>query len=254
MLINKIGFDHILNGTNCQDFGLEIKDINKSIYIGNIDNIINLKKLKCVVDGCGEGENSEIGAKLFCLSLQNNLINMDIKNFKDILHKSFLDTIKILDINNKTDDEYKIKVIKNYFCFTILIVLETENDFITFECGDGYIIKQTHNDDITFDKIDYGVAPKYYAYNFINEQYLQQYKEKVDFTINIYKKEDYKNIGIATDGLRFILQDTTFFKFSQFLILGKEVVIKRRINLANSFDIKLDNGNIRYRDDITICF
>ena len=47
MLVNKIGYDHLSIGMNCQDYGFELPDY----------------KVKVVADGCSEGLHSEVGAK-----------------------------------------------------------------------------------------------------------------------------------------------------------------------------------------------
>ena len=44
MLVNKIGYDHLSIGMNCQDYGFELPDY----------------KVKVVADGCSEGLHSGV--------------------------------------------------------------------------------------------------------------------------------------------------------------------------------------------------
>jgi len=208
MFINKIGYEHKEYGTNCQDYG----------WIYN--------NIKCVVDGCSAGLHSEVGAKLFCelFKIENNIDNIFQKIF--------------LTLDNSPEN------IKNYMCFTIMFVTENENNFIVKYCGDGYIIKQKHDNSIEFDKIDDGEYPKYYAYNYLDKKYLSHYQDGVSFEQILFPKTKYKNIGVSTDGLRFIFNKEFEQEFIKLLALNKEVAIKRLINRENKY----------FKDDITIAF
>lgn len=206
IFINKIGYYHIENGLNCQDYGF----IN--------DNI------KCVVDGCSDGINSEVGAKLFC-----HLFNkgMDIKKiFPLIIDSMFFD----------------YRDVKNNLCFTILFVEENDNEFTVNYCGDGFIIKKTINDEIEFEKLDDGEYPKYLAYNYIDKSHLSHYQDGVNLQEIKFSKNEYKNIGIASDGLRYIFNQDYEEDFISYLKLGKESALKRLINKECK----------KFKDDITL--
>ncbi|HBY21228.1 MAG TPA: hypothetical protein DEG71_09545 [Clostridiales bacterium] len=206
MFINKIGFEHKETGLNCHDYG----------FINN--------KVKCIVDGCSEGLHSEVGSKLFC-HLFNEGYSID-----DIFNKIFA------TIDNTAQN------IKNYLCFTILFIEETENSYVVNYCGDGYIIKQKQNDVIEFEKIDDGEYPKYYIYNYTDKKYLSHYKDGVEINQMTFLKSEHKNIGIATDGLRYIFGKEYENEFIELLEKGKESAIKRLINREYK----------HFKDDITI--
>ncbi len=206
MFINKIGYYHIEYGINCQDFGIEL----------------NNKKI--VLDGCSQGLHSEVGVKLFAHLYKN----YTVQEAFCVLTELFSTPTDIL----------------NYLCFTILSVYENEDNFITSVCGDGYIIKQKLDNTIEFEKFDYEGSPPYYIYNYINSQYLKKYQDGVDFLIKSYSKKEYKNIGIATDGIEYILNSPFKEEFEKYLIEQKAVAIKRLINRENKY----------FKDDITIAF
>ena len=209
MLVVKMGKEHIDNGTNCQDFAIE-KD-----------------NFKLIVDGCSSCQNSEIGAKLFCHLLPK--CNYDIRR-----------TFGVLRALYDTDKELKENLL-----FTILMVREHENYFEVAVCGDGYIIKQKHDDTIEYQEFDYQNEPPYYAYNLIYDKTcLRKYHDGVNFRNFIFNKSEYKNIGVSSDGIRYILNGFYKDEFEKILKTGKSLPMKLFIN-----------RNIQYfKDDISICF
>ena len=130
MIVNKIGSQHLELGTNCQDFGLE-KD-----------------NLKLVCDGCSEGEHSEIGAKTYCY----------LANLGYTTHEIFEKLINMFG--------QSVTSIKNFLCFTIVSVIESNEFFKVQYCGDGYIVLEDVNGDIVFEELNDGEYPKYFSYNF----------------------------------------------------------------------------------------
>ena len=142
------------------------------------------------------------------------------------------------------------KFIFQNYCFTILVCFEFENEFVVYSCGDGYIIKESADDVITFEQLDDGEYPRYYVYNFIEDKScLVEYKDGVTFSVSRFSKEEYKNIGVATDGLRFYenLLDVEKTKFMDFLHDGMGPKIEVLINRNNK-------KNEMFHDDISICF
>jgi hypothetical protein len=210
MLINKIGKDHLDIGKNNQDFGI---DISSS---------------KIVCDGCSEGEHSEVGAKSYC-----HLRNIGFSSVG-----AFEDLIKFYGNDAKT--------IRNYMCFTILEVDLFLDEFLLSYCGDGFVILQDNEGNITFEELTDGEYPKYYAYNYTDRESLKHYKDGVNFEFKMYPTTDYKNVGIASDGLRFVLKENEEFQqeFNNILKSGSEVRKKRFINKHKSV----------FKDDITKVF
>jgi hypothetical protein len=217
MFINKIGYSHWEVGKNNHDYGFEQ---------GNI---------KCVVDGCSEGLHSEVGAKLYCHLFKNS--NGTLTEQK--IFQKFED---IIDTGLETNDKEWAKTILNYFLFTILTLIDRVNLWEVRTCGDGVIIKQTWDDKFEYDIIEQNGKPKYYAYNFVPKIYLTDYQDGVDFDIKIFFKQDYKAVGIASDGLQYILNSEFKDEFEEYLRDRKEVKINRLINREHKY----------FKDDITI--
>lgn len=220
MFINKIGMEHVESGMNCQDYG----------FIG--------KYISYICDGCSEGKHSEVGAKLFCHLLEGQYHHCDNpRNFISI-NEAFGRMIRVIGERA----EWK----RDFLSFTILRLAETTDSFTVNYCGDGYIILQDHNGNITFEELSDGEYPKYYVYNYIDKDHLKHYKDGVEFSEKTFNKEDYAKVGIASDGLRFILQADEELKqeFIDCLKSGKEIKTKLFINRNHKI----------FRDDITIVF
>lgn len=210
MFINKIGMEHLESGMNCQDYGFE------SVYES------------VVCDGCSEGKHSEVGAKLFCQ------LYKDCGDARDVF----------TELSGLFYRE--VEQLKDFLCFTILRLYKEDDFFQVSYCGDGYIILQDHDGNITFEELSDGEYPKYYIYNYISPEYLKHYKDGVSFSQKTYSKEEYAKVGIASDGLRYILQADEELKqeFVNCLKSGKELKTKLFINR---------NHNI-FKDDVTIVF
>lgn len=211
MFINKIGMEHLESGMNCQDYG----------FIGEHSSY--------VCDGCSEGKHSEVGAKLFC-----HLKETTLHDVNEIFSA----------MCNLIGETPKWK--RDFMSFTILRLSETEVEFYVNYCGDGYIILQDHDGNITFEELSDGEYPKYYIYNYIPPEYLKHYKDGVSFSQKTYSKEEYAKVGIASDGLRYILQADEELKqeFINCLKSGKELKTKLFINRNNKI----------FKDDVTIVF
>lgn len=211
MFINKIGMEHLESGMNCQDYG----------FIGEHSSY--------VCDGCSEGKHSEVGAKLFCHLKQNSILSID---------EIFIRIRELIGSEPKT--------LRDFMSFTILRLAETPGDFIVNYCGDGYIILQDHEGNITFEELSDGEYPKYYIYNYIPTEYLKHYKDGVSFSQKIFPKEQYAKVGIASDGLRYIVNTDEELRkeFIDCLKSGKELKTKLFINRNHGI----------FKDDVTIVF
>ena len=226
--VSKIGSDHIFGNKNNHDYAF------------------NLLNMKVVMDGCGSGKHSEVGTKLFAQLFarkakeyfdKNECINEE--NFIDVVNSIFE---KMLAVSN--DMSF---IFQNY-CFTILVCFEFEDEFVVYTCGDGYIIKEI-KDGISFEVLDDGEYPAYYVYNFISDKSsLKEYKDGVEFKVAHFSKDDFINVGVATDGLRYSsnLLEVENNKLKRFLHEGKGAQIEKLINR--------NNRNEMFHDDISICF
>lgn len=211
MFINKIGMEHLETGMNCQDYG----------FVG--------ERSSYVCDGCSEGKHSEVGAKLFCHLKQRT--DYDVTDIFSMM-------IDVIGGN----PNWK----RDFLSFTILRLAECVDDFTVSYCGDGYIILQDNDGNITFEELSDGEYPKYYIYNYIEPEYLKHYKDGVSFSQKTYSKEQYVKVGIASDGLRYILQADEELKqeFINCLKSGKELKTKLFINRNHKI----------FKDDVTIVF
>jgi len=206
MLIYKIGYEHIEKGLNCQDFGVETDTF------------------KCIMDGCSEGKHSEVGVKLFAHLFSNT--TMDITECFYKMHTLF---------PNYED-------IRDHMLFTVLGVFESDDYYTVKFCGDGYIIKQKHDDSIEYEKLGDGNTPEYYAYNFVSSDRLNKYKDGVEFKHHLLPKSEYKAVGVASDGLEYILNSPFKEEFERLLLGRKEFAIRRLINREHKY----------FKDDISI--
>jgi len=219
IMINKQGYDHDFYEKNNQDF------------------LVFDENIKIVIDGCGSLEFSEVGVRLFAQFIRDYIEVITVDNFKSIINQVFE---RLIDIN--FNDEF----LYNNFSFTILACIENEEEFVVFSCGDGYIITK-NQDKIEFIELDDGEYPKYYIYNYIVEkEEMIKYNEGVDFTINRFSKEEFENVGVATDGLRF---------YEDLNILEKNKMIDYLEKGRNAQIGMIINRNKKtFKDDITICF
>ena len=203
--------------------------------------------MKVILDGCGEGKHSEVGVRLFaqlfareCKAYADRGEEINENNFRLLVDIVFSKMLAICS---------DISFLFQNYCFTILVCFEFENEFVVLSAGDGYIIKEDEKG-ITFDALDDGEYPAYYVYNFVQpKSALKEYKEGVSLKEHRYSKENFVNVGVASDGLRFFenLLDVEKTKFMNFLHEGKGPQIEVLINRNNL-------KNEMFHDDISICF
>lgn len=224
----KLGNEHLIGNLNNHDFAFV------------------LPNMKIVLDGCGEGHHSEVGTRIFAQFFARKAKeyfdkgeSIDEENFIQVVDSIFK---KMLELCNDKN------FIFNNYCFTILVCFETEDEFVVYSCGDGFIIKE-NGEGISFDKLDDGEYPAYFIYNyFTDKSALKMYKEGVCFNVSRFPKSEYSNVGVATDGLRFQekLSGLEKAKLMQYLHEGRQGQIEKLINRNNKYGL--------FHDDISICF
>lgn len=227
MNVLKMGNGHKINGINCQDATGQYKDI-----------------LKVVCDGCSEGVHSEIGAKLFCKMLIEKYRRFYEMGKKYINVPELITTVmdELVNMIGKTPQD-----IKDYLSFTILVMEKIPDTVYSYvyHCGDGYILYDA-GDGVQFKKLDCGEYPMYLAYNYIPGDMMKQYKDGV--LISTYESESYKNVGVASDGIRFVVErddgDPLKEEFKTILNSGKDMKMKLFFNR---------NENI-FQDDFSIVY
>lgn len=209
MFVNKTGKHHLDYGRNCQDYGMATS------------------KRKMVCDGCSEGAHTEVGTKAF-VHLINNGYGLE-EAFE-----------KLVELFGQT-----AKDVRNYLCFTVIQVEETEEEYHVSFCGDGYVVLEDISGEITFLELNDGAYPRYYVYNYVDRDSLKCYRDGVSMEKLSFSKGCYRKVGAATDGLRFALREE---KIREELIAAlrsdREIQVKR---LVNKYQALL-------KDDLTIAW
>ena len=180
---------------------IEIVQTGMGKTIGQ-DYAISTNNLAVVLDGCGSGEHSEVGAHKMGERLRKKSKKINEGNFEDIAYTSFYEIVMEDDSEERIISELQ---------FTLIACLETGNEFIVYSAGDGFIITVDKSNMINYIQLDNdvnlanGEAPKYLAYNYIPNR--QRYSTKVTFSKKNFAKDQYKFVYVASDGLRFVLGD-----------------------------------------------
>ena len=133
---------------------------------------------------------------------------------------------------------------------TIIAVVDTRIDIESFCISESLWINTNEVEGDNIDNDNNGFIDDINGYNFIEDKsVLNAYQDGVSFKMNRYSKQEFMNVGVATDGLRFFekLLDVEKTKMLQFLHDGKGPQIEKLINRNN-----LKNG--MFHDDISICF
>lgn len=197
MNICKQGNGHYLNGINNQDFYLRE------------DN------LKLLMDGCSDGKFSEVGTRLFYQFFSALEDRLDAEKFEENVKTVFT---KMMKFFSETGKEDATKFIVDNMLFTIIACFEFEDKFVVKYIGDGYIITVNSADMVSYIRLSYGKTPPYYAYNFLSAN---TYDKELGFKTFSFDKAEFKNVGIASDGIAPIVEKKVTDDFQK-IILGIE--------------------------------
>lgn len=210
MFVNKIGRAHMAEGLNCQDFGM----------------VREGRKMVC--DGCSEGRHTEVGVK--------GLVHLVERGYG--VEEAFEQLFKVF---GQTAED-----VQDFLCFTILRVEEEEEGFRVFSCGDGYVMWEDVEGRMGYQELSDGEYPRYWAYNYVDREKLRCYREGVRMEEWYFGKEQYRRVGVATDGLRFLFQmeKEVQREFERAFLEDREVKVKRLINKYQSV----------FQDDVTIAW
>jgi hypothetical protein len=227
VVLSKTGAEHFYADVNRQDFA------------------ISLPCLKVVLDGCGSTQFPEVGAALFAQLLvdqsikreQNGEAPINFENFETVVRAIFDKLSLVLPT-----DELKLANL----CFTIVACFETEDEFVVLSCGDGFILA-SKNENMFQLQLNDGEYPRYFIYNLVaNKDLLAEYQDGVGFTETRLPKSEYDNVGVATDGLRFVEQLTRSeqYGFYDYLRQGRKGKVAMLINRNTAV----------FKDDISVVF
>jgi len=251
IVLRKTGYDHLDMGKNCQDiafattcgkilFGDE-KKADFDFILSQMD-----KPAKFVLDGCGSTPFSEVGVALFAqmfpalfpFEMDEDVFIERAQVYMDHLSNFIVDT-----------DRFR----RDNLSFTILVCFETETDFIVNHCGDGYVIAITHDEKIEAIRLDDAVIredgeyPTYLVYNCIENRgsLLKEHRDEVGFKRLVFGKKNYVNVGVATDGWRYVdtLDALERVRFDESLLADK----------AKKLSIIINRNLMKFKDDFSIC-
>lgn len=239
MVISKIGNMHVKKMCSNQDFYL-VTD-----------------RMKLLVDGCSAGQDSDFGTRLFCKLFDKQKNKEDPFSFEKNVESVFEKMLGIFNIKLKSStkkEEYEFIV--NNFLFTILVCFETDDSFIVKFLGDGYIITENLDHLLSYIKIYYGPCPPYFAYNYVDEAFKAIYKSELTFRTYEFKKSEFVNVGLASDGIEPFVFDKSIKsedkkKFDRFLLNeGKLSEERNRLQISNL----IQRNSLYFADDTTILF
>jgi hypothetical protein len=221
--ISKIGAGHLYEGINRQDLALMTVD----------------GKFKLVLDGCSEMPYSEVGVALFGQMIQR-VAGLNRYSFIKSVNQIFAHlTGAVFGSDNW--------LILHNLSFTVLAVFETDDAWVVFACGDGYILLQ-QDGELFLQKLDDGKYPRYLVYNWVDSSILlEDYRDGVGFDVYTFPKTDYQNVGVATDGLSFadgIHDSADRANFYARLLKGQSGKVEQLINKHQAV----------FKDDISIAF
>lgn len=221
MQICRQGNGHYLDGLNNQDFFFEE---------GN---------LKIITDGCSDSLFSEVGTRLFAQVFSQLETRLDFDMFEQNVEQTFSKVCSLAGV--KTGENFDTFVINNML-FTIIACFELEDKFVVKFLGDGYIITVNKHDLLSYIRLFYGKAPPYYSYNKISTD---TYPKPLKFKTFEFSKEDFKKVGIASDGIAPIVDKQLNQSFDDFF-LGRQTNYNPE-GIINS-------NRAAFHDDVTILF
>lgn len=243
-----------VHGSLHKDLGIKNQDACR-----DLQNEDKTKKVRIVCDGCTNIDvndpksflktHSEVGAGLFC-SLYETIDNpYDEEKFPEKAEFIVRKMLSLIDFDKeKLEGNQKIidYIFSNY-CFTILACFETENEFIVYCLGDGVIMLINHFDVITYIDMKKNKYPSYIINNFLVDE-----DKKISFEKFVFCKEDFKNVGIASDGIQCVigkeLSNLEKLEFDNFFVRKSNTFFEPEKDLTNFITKK----QIAFGDDTTV--
>ena len=222
MLINSQGFGHYLQQINNQDFAFETS------------------RMLLVLDGCSGAKYSEVGTRLFTQLFSRKEENDSVENFEKNVKEVFDEIIEMFRKFYPTQEELENDFIMENLLFTIIACFECENEFIVKMFGDGYIITQNIKDNLSFMKFSYGKCPPYFGYKYCYSLTPNVFKD-YEFKTFKFDKKDFKNVGIASDGI---------FPIVRKKATGFDTDIIKTNNIGLKMSMKMQGR--QFADDVTI--
>lgn len=220
-----IGRNHVLVGKNNQD---------AYRFVSNPKFVIAV-----VCDGCGSGKHSEVGAKLgarMVITAISDLLNQGLAisepDFWDVLKSNLLQKlVDFIAIANE-NQESVMEFVNDYLLFTIVGLVITPSEAVTFSMGDGAIAV---NGRLTQIPAYPDNAPPYLAYGLYRP-------DAVSFEIrDRIPTEELESLLIATDGIDDLVKVEDINQFWQEDRYFKNPdAIRRKLSILNREEFKPD--------------
>jgi hypothetical protein len=194
-----IGRDHLNILKNCQD---------SYTYQAFKDGFVGV-----VCDGCGTGQHSEVGSKIASSLITKILINT-IKNCGDeapdvLSRKNFWSVCEAGVLHNILTIAYSMgedvaNILSEYFLFTIVGVIQTNDKIAFFSLGDGFISINGENKPIGPFVDNY---PPYIIYKSLEYKQRRFAPRDIEFSVDVYDTNDVENFLIGSDGVCDLIQE-----------------------------------------------
>ncbi|PZV13088.1 MAG: protein phosphatase [Pseudanabaena sp.] len=220
-----IGRNHVLASKNNQD----------ALRIVLWDNFVTA----VVCDGCGSGKHSEVGAKLGSRMVTDAIADL-INQGLAISESDFWDVLKINLLQKLTDfveiandaQESGMEFVNNYLLFTIVGLVITPSETVTFSMGDGAI---GVNGKLIQIPAYPDNAPPYLAYGLYRS-------DAIEFEIrDRLPTAEVESILIATDGIDDLIAAEEVNQFWQEDRYFKNPdAIRRKLSMLNREEVKPD--------------
>jgi hypothetical protein len=221
MVVLKIGSLHRDEGINCQDM------------------VSEFGKFKVITDGCTACPHAEVGAKLFHYFIQRTL-ELDPKTpIADHVKQAMDSILKNFDM---------VSDLLKYCLFTVMVMEETDTAYHVYNTGDGMTILVHHDNGVEYRGIDYENKPPYPAYEYVPEGFFNKGVPDTSLHCSVFSKDEYKMVGIASDGIKDIIKSLYRGEFESYLINRKDGKICQLINRVNN-NLLPEN---QWHDDISI--
>jgi serine/threonine protein phosphatase PrpC len=221
-----IGRNHVLASKNNQD----------ALRIVLWDNFMTA----VVCDGCGSGKHSEVGAKLGTLMVTDAIADLlhqglaiSEPDFWNVLKINLLQKVKaFVEISTNEAQESVMEFVNNYLLFTIVGLVITPSETVSFSMGDGAIAV---NGKLTQIPAYPDNAPPYLAYGLYRP-------DAVSFEIrDRIPTSELDSILIATDGIDDLIAVEEVSQFWQEDRYFKNPdAIRRKLAMLNREEVKPD--------------
>jgi serine/threonine protein phosphatase PrpC len=192
-----------------------------------------------VCDGCGSGKHSEVGAKLgsrmvtdAIAGLLNQGLTISEPDFWNILKINLLQKLTDFVAIANEDPESVMEFVNNYLLFTILGLIITPSETVTFSMGDGAIAV---NGKLTQIPAYPDNAPPYLAYGLYHP-------DSIEFEIrDRLPTSEIESLLIATDGIDDLVKVEDINQFWQEDRYFKNPdAIRRKLTMLNREEVKPD--------------